>query len=343
MSHNIGRAQINISHSTPYEDYPFLNACHMQLNPWQAATPSEDFRLLFNSRGYPTRMCAGGNWGSSQLWIYGRAGDVWHLEWSGSATLTLAAAFDGGGLSAETISANHKKYTITGSPTALALLVSLTISAMADNNWDAGGSYLRLYRDEHSALVASGEIFHPDFLERMAHWGCIRFLDWMLMEFGNDNNETEWDKRKVLGDYSYFGRKYLSDKWCSGGGTNGGATGVNDYVVNQPSDTIATWEEGRIVQFLMETKPVFRTISACTDANPGVATSVGHGYVDGDKIEFEPNYGGTAWGKLNHTNNNIVSTAAYTVTRIDDDTFSFGVNTTAFGAYPGSMKVYKQL
>ena len=63
-------------------------------------------------------------------------------------------------------------------------------------------------------------------------------------------------------------------------------------------------------------------ITAATKANPCQITQVAHGYVDGDKI-FICNVGGM-------TNiNNLV----FTVTRIDDDNYTIGVDSSSYGAF----------
>lgn len=61
------------------------------------------------------------------------------------------------------------------------------------------------------------------------------------------------------------------------------------------------------------------TISAISLASPGVATCVGHGLVTGDRVY------------IHSTNSTPVLDGERTVTRINDDTFSVGVNTTGAG------------
>ena len=66
----------------------------------------------------------------------------------------------------------------------------------------------------------------------------------------------------------------------------------------------------------------FKAITGITNANPGVVTIVNHGLVTGDKIWINE-VGGTTQ----------VNGQTYTVTRINANTFSIGVDTTAYGAY----------
>ncbi|WP_333710375.1 DUF2460 domain-containing protein [Malikia spinosa] len=65
-----------------------------------------------------------------------------------------------------------------------------------------------------------------------------------------------------------------------------------------------------------------KAITAITQANPGVVTAVGHGYVTGDRIKITDVAGMTQ-----------VNGLYYTVTWISADAFSIGVNTTAYTAY----------
>lgn len=64
------------------------------------------------------------------------------------------------------------------------------------------------------------------------------------------------------------------------------------------------------------------SISAITQANPGVVTTGTHGFTTGDVIDFSGIVGMTA-----------LNTGTYTITVISPTTFSVGVDTTGFGAY----------
>lgn len=71
------------------------------------------------------------------------------------------------------------------------------------------------------------------------------------------------------------------------------------------------------------------SVTAITKANPGSVTAQGHGLTTGDEVHFH-NVGGM-------TNVNGVG---YTVTVVDDDTFTIGVDTTAFGTYTSGGTVH---
>jgi len=67
---------------------------------------------------------------------------------------------------------------------------------------------------------------------------------------------------------------------------------------------------------------VAKTISGITQANPGVVNATGHGFNNGDKIKH------TGVGGMTQVNN-----LYFTVTVVDADHYSIGVDTTAYGAY----------
>lgn len=64
------------------------------------------------------------------------------------------------------------------------------------------------------------------------------------------------------------------------------------------------------------------TVTGATNANPGVITSVNHGLQTGMQVTF------SAVGGMTQLNGNT-----YTITKINADSFSIGVDTTAYGVY----------
>lgn len=67
---------------------------------------------------------------------------------------------------------------------------------------------------------------------------------------------------------------------------------------------------------------VVKTISGITQANPGVVTATAHGFATGDVVKIAGVAGMTQ-----------VNDLYFTVTNLTADTFSIGVNTTAYGVY----------
>ena len=69
-----------------------------------------------------------------------------------------------------------------------------------------------------------------------------------------------------------------------------------------------------------------KAVSAATNANPCQVTVTGHGFSTNDKVVFY-NVGGMT--QINFTN----GSAGYTVTVVDTDNFTIGVDSTAYGTY----------
>jgi hypothetical protein len=72
-----------------------------------------------------------------------------------------------------------------------------------------------------------------------------------------------------------------------------------------------------------------RSISAVTKANPGSVTCTAHGRSTGDEVGF-----------LNVNGMTELNGNGYTITVVDDDTFTIGVDTSAFTTYTSGGKVY---
>jgi len=69
-----------------------------------------------------------------------------------------------------------------------------------------------------------------------------------------------------------------------------------------------------------------KAVTAATNANPCQVTITGHGFTNGDKVVFH-NIGGMT--QLNFTN----GSTGYTVTVVDTDNITIGVDSTAYGTY----------
>lgn len=87
--------------------------------------------------------------------------------------------------------------------------------------------------------------------------------------------------------------------------------------VAQPS-----WSLDETTGIVTMTALFSKVVTAITKANPGVVTSVAHGFSSGDKIRFK-NIAG-----MTQLNNNL-----YTITVLTPDTFSIGVNTTSYTTF----------
>ena len=79
------------------------------------------------------------------------------------------------------------------------------------------------------------------------------------------------------------------------------------------------------------TFPLLKTVSAVTESNPGVATSAEHDFETGDVVYFSSVSGGMA--------NELNAAGAFTITRMEDDKFNIGVNTSGWGDFAQGGKV----
>jgi hypothetical protein len=86
---------------------------------------------------------------------------------------------------------------------------------------------------------------------------------------------------------------------------------------------VIPWRAGRISTSTYRNIPtVKRAISAITKANPGKVTAPAHGFVTGDKIYVSKLKG------MGQADNR-----AYTITALDADNFTIGIDTSAYDAY----------
>jgi len=61
---------------------------------------------------------------------------------------------------------------------------------------------VHIVRTDQQALFNAGEIFNPDFVSKVSHWGVVRFMDW---ENTNASPTVSWAGRSTLSDGSWSG------------------------------------------------------------------------------------------------------------------------------------------
>lgn len=340
MAFNGGKAQVNVTLANPFLNFPFINACKAQGLPWLAVNSTDNaWHTFYDSNGYPTQMPNGASavWETNQLWMYGQDGDVWVLDWPGTATLSLAAFFVTGSISANPISANRIEYTLTGGASMgsdsngyinAALLCRITISTMGANTFADGD--IRFYPKSQESLLNAGHIFNPNFASVTGPFGCLRSMNWCFDVQQPTISIGQYGNRKTASAYSYFSfGDFLTNIFC-GASTNSG----NDYSVSQPPSAIGSWAQGQMVQWYLNATPTFRTPSAATNASMVHFTDNGHGLSNGDKIYFGPGFGGVGsiWNTLTQGGQHI--SVIWPVTVIDANVFSVAFDSTSAGAWP---------
>ena len=93
--------------------------------------------------------------------------------------------------------------------------------------------------------------------------------------------------------------------------------GVRGIVIEKTTNTFEVLSEGN------------HPVSAVTEANPGSVTAVAHGFSTGDEVGF------LSVGGMTELNGN-----GYTITVVNADTFTIGVNTSGFTTFTSGGKVY---
>ncbi|SEM86621.1 Hemolysin-type calcium-binding repeat-containing protein [Gemmobacter aquatilis] len=71
--------------------------------------------------------------------------------------------------------------------------------ALTETDPEGVGNYLRnlqLYNRQDADLIAAGQVFAPEFLEKIADFRVLRFMDWMST---NNSKVTEWDDTRPGG------------------------------------------------------------------------------------------------------------------------------------------------
>jgi hypothetical protein len=337
---NGGKAQVNLN-PAPYEDMWAINFCKMA-GPWQASGASDGtWPSLLNSTGYPTGMPngVGAKWISQQLYGYGIAGDVWVLDWQGSATFSLATnGWASGSISQTLNTANRQEYTLAGNPQwtdsglpTAALLLQLSITAISTTP-----SNIRLYRkDQESLIDGSGatSIFNPNFLSRTQSFGVLRFMDYVNC---NANRIYKWDYINTAANFSWL-YQYTNGAWFYGVASQS----FNTYTVS----TLPTLTDGLPIQFWMPARPVTLTVTATAVGSPTQFTIANHGLSNGQKITAVPfNDGGGSWTTA--MTNKVVATGLppdFVVTVIDANTITIPLNSTGFAAPSGTFLLMPEL
>lgn len=344
MSFNGGRAQVGVTPDATTNNI-FLNVLKMG-ESLQATDPTSNWQTLYDNRGYPTAMPSSGQW-EGFPWFYGQTGDVWVLDWTGSATIDLIPPV---AFTVATISANRKEYTLLagnassnfdGTPTA-AIQVPIVISAMASNAF-AGGS-IRLYFKngspsgvDYETRLNNGEIFDPRFVARAGRFGVIRFRDWcgdVAIHIGN--NIGKWSDKRPADSFSYFSHEILSYLWC------GTSSGTNAQVVSQPSTPIASWTQGQVVNWLVgaSNAPVFAVpwdVTTSVSHGPTTFHLPSHGLSNGDQIQFvgsslASSGNDSVWAGM--AGGDFGCFIFQTVTVVDANHFTIPYDSTGAGVYP---------
>jgi hypothetical protein len=178
---------------------------------------------------------------------------------------------------------------------------------------------LQFYRLDDEADLLAGKVYRAPYKRSLVDFcpSAIRFVDWV----GGNNSRITRFERRARPDYAAFGGK--SD-WVASL-PYGEAIGINQYSLERIDGMPGSPVHGEIVTCRLASgmaRAGAKKVTAISNSNPGRVTAPSHGFADGDVIahQFEPG----VLPKLHFL--------PCTITVIDADTYSIGVDTTTFGS-----------
>lgn len=212
--------------------------------------------------------------------------------------------------------------------TGPAQLLSLAVSSTDPDNTGAYLHDIQFYRQEDEADLLAGKVFRTPYKKSLVNLcpSAIRFMDWVG---GNNSKLTRFESR-TRPDYAAWGGVTPNSNWVASP-PYGETTGLNQYSLAAAKGMPVAPTQGEIVTCRIGSgmaRTGAKTVTAITNSNPGRVTVVGHGFATGDVIvhQFSPG----VMPKLH--------LLPCTITVIDRDTYSVGVNTTTFGSFTGTVK-----
>lgn len=168
---------------------PFLNLIKLA-QYWKANNGAS---VPLDGDAYPTAIPAGASYLFANLFVDEIETDLLsndiHVFWDGDGVVTLG---DGGVVTLT--EPNHFVYT----PTDGSHRFDMT------DFGTTGVRNMRVVRDDHLALLNSGEVYHPDWLAIVSKSRMLRFLNWLTVNSAND--EQLWANRPTESRFSYLFR-----------------------------------------------------------------------------------------------------------------------------------------
>lgn len=350
MPHNGGRLQQNLWFSNGYIENWAINVVKQMGSvffAWDDVSQADvttgayvsDWPFLLNSDGYPTAMPPGTNprWIGAQVWIWGDVGDTWDLVYPPQHTVTLASSSNIV-LTESIIASGHKRYTISGTPPwnagKFSALCQIRITAMSGSDWSEGiqcyATKLGGVATGYADLLASGEIFLPDFLARCGYgetpFGKIRFMDWQAT---NSNINILATHLRSASNVSWISPRVDSTTYAGTATKSGNAYTTGSRLPGNP----ATWTHGQVVQFMVTAAPEWKAVTAVTLGNPTVLAIASHGLSNGNEICTQAEVAGSQWIAALVTKDTATGLQKkYAVTVVDENNISIPLDSTGYAA-----------
>lgn len=265
------------------------------------------------------------------------SGQYYVLRWKGNGEVRLMLqsgswTFQSGKSRNATQVSSDRWRTTSGSDSYVVLsftgpaqLFPLLILSTDPGKTGARVSKVQFYRMEDEADLLAGKVFRSVYKRSIADAcpSAIRFMDWVG---GNNSKLTRFESR-TLPDYAAFGG---NNNWVASP-PYGETTGTNQYSLAAVSGTPPAPLHGEIVTCRIGSGMVragAKNVTAVSNSKPGRVTAPSHGFATGDIIVHQFSAG--VMPKLN--------LLPCTVTVIDADNYSIGVDTTTFGSFVGAAK-----
>lgn len=343
------RSVINIGFvSGPGNEYRFID--HFvnaeQFGPSNSWAKGPTWMQSIGSNGYPNISIKtaenkpfGGGIRIPASFQYGEvgSGQYYVLRWKGNGEVKLS--LNGGTWTYQAAkSTNATKVgsdrwrTTGGSDTYIVLsftgpaqLFPVYVFATDPNGVGAFVQNLQFYRLEDEADLLAGKVFRKAYKQGLVELcpSAIRFMDWVG---GNNSKLTRFESRTRPDNAAWAG----SANWVASP-PYGETMGTNQYLLDAVRGAPANLIQGEIVTCRIGSgmsRSGSKNVTAVTNSNPGRVTAPAHGFATGDTIVHQFSNG--VMPKLH--------LLPCTITVIDADSYSIGVNTTAFGAFSGSVK-----
>lgn len=265
------------------------------------------------------------------------SGQFYVLRWKGNGEVRLMLqagswTYDASKSKNATPVSSDRWRTTAGSDTYIVLnftgpaqLFPLIVYATDPSKAGARLSSLQFYRLEDEADLLAGKIFRTPYKRSIVDLcpAAIRFMDWIG---GNDSKLTRFESttRPGYAAYASNGNWVVSAPY-------GETSGTNQYTLAGVTGTPAAPLHGEIVTCRIGAAMVrsgAKVIASVSNSKPGRITAPAHGFVTGDVVVHQ--FAAGVMPKLH--------LLPCTVTVIDADNYSIGVDTTTFGSFSGSAK-----
>ncbi|WP_131522892.1 hypothetical protein [Nitrobacter sp. Nb-311A] len=348
------RSVLNIGFAAGANDYRFIDhfLAAEQFGPvGRAWSAGQIWLQSIGSDGYPNRSIKvsenrpfGGGIRIPASFHYGEPGSnqYYILRWKGNGEVKLPLHSGSWTYIARrstnaTQAGSDRWRTTLGSDTYIVLsfsgpaqLFSIIVYATDPHNTGALLHNLQFYRLEDEADLQAGRIFRTAYKQAIVDLcpSAIRFMDWVG---GNNCRQTTFSSR-TLPSYAAWGG--------AGGGGNsnwavslpyGETAGINQYSLAPVDGMPSRPTQGEIVTCRIGSgmaRSGSKNVITITNSNPGRVSALAHGFATGDVIAHQ-----LAAGVMPELN-----LSPCTITVIDENSYSIGVDTTAFGPFRGSAK-----